>query len=39
MEGQSLNDDLIDRLRLVRSQGIGPITFRQLFARFGSAAA
>jgi DNA processing protein len=34
-----LNDDLIDRLRLVRSQGIGPVTFRQLLARFGSAAA
>jgi DNA processing protein len=34
-----LNDDLIDRLRLVRSQGIGPVTFRQLIARFGSAAA
>jgi DNA processing protein len=34
-----LNDELIDRLRLVRSQGIGPVTFRQLLARFGSAAA
>jgi DNA processing protein len=34
-----LNDDLVDRLRLVRSPGIGPITFRQLIARFGSAAA
>ena len=31
--------DLIDRLRLVRSPGIGPVTFRQLIARFGSAAA
>src|SRR5439155_3248673 len=31
--------DLIDRLRLVRSQGIGPVTFRQLIGRFGSAAA
>ena len=31
--------DLIDRLRLVRSPGIGPITFRQLIARFGDAAA
>jgi DNA processing protein len=34
-----LIDDLVDRLRLVRSQGIGPVTFRQLMARFGSAAA
>jgi DNA processing protein len=31
--------DLVDRLRLVRSQGIGPVTFRQLIARYGSAAA
>jgi len=34
-----LSDDLIDRLRLVRSPGIGPITYRQLIARFGTAAA
>jgi DNA processing protein len=33
-----LSDDLIDRLRLVRSPGIGPITYRQLIARFGDAA-
>jgi DNA processing protein len=33
-----LNDDLIDRLRLVRSPGIGPVTFRQLIRRFGNAA-
>ena len=32
-------DDLIDRIRLVRSPGIGPVTFRHLIARFGSAAA
>jgi len=32
-----LSGDLIDRLRLVRSPGIGPITYRQLVARFGSA--
>ena len=31
-------DDLIDRIRLVRSRGIGPVTFRQLIARFGTAA-
>ena len=34
-----MNDDLIDRLRLVRTPGIGPVTFRQLLRRFGSAAA
>jgi DNA processing protein len=34
-----LTADLIDRLRLVRSPGIGPITYRQLIARFGDAAA
>ncbi len=34
-----MTDDLIDRLRLVRSPGIGPITFRQLIARFGNAGA
>ncbi|MDQ3471092.1 MAG: DNA-processing protein DprA [Pseudomonadota bacterium] len=32
-------DDLIDRIRLVRSPGIGPVTFRQLIARFGTPAA
>jgi len=31
--------DLIDRLRLIRSPAIGPITFRQLIARFGDPAA
>jgi len=34
-----MSDDLVDRLRLVRSPGIGPVTYRQLVARFGSAAA
>jgi DNA processing protein len=34
-----LNDDIVDRLRLVRSPGIGPVTYRQLIARFGSATA
>jgi DNA processing protein len=34
-----LNEDLVDRLRLVRSPGIGPVTFRQLLRRFGTAAA
>jgi DNA processing protein len=32
-------EDLADRLRLVRSPGIGPVTYRQLIARFGSASA
>jgi DNA processing protein len=30
-----VSDDLIDRLRLVRTPGIGPVTYRQLVARFG----
>jgi DNA processing protein len=30
-------DDLIDRIRLVRTAGIGPVTYRQLIAHFGSA--
>ncbi|WP_425229018.1 DNA-processing protein DprA [Sphingomonas sp.] len=28
---------LIDRLRLLRTRGVGPVTWRQLLARFGSA--
>jgi DNA processing protein len=31
--------DLIDRLRLIRTNSIGPIAYRQLLLRFGSAAA
>lgn len=31
--------DLIDRLRLIRTPGIGPVTYRQLLLRFGSAEA
>ena len=34
-----MRDDLVDRLRLVRSPGIGPVTYRHLIARFGSAVA
>jgi DNA processing protein len=34
-----VSNDLVDRLRLVRSPGIGPVTYRQLIALFGSAAA
>jgi len=29
--------DAIDRLRLIRTENVGPITYRQLVARFGSA--
>ena len=35
----SAPSDLIDRLRLIRTPGIGPIAYRQLLMRFGSAAA
>lgn len=31
--------DLIDRLRLIRTPGIGPVAFRQLLMRFGNAEA
>ena len=31
-----MNQDLLDRLRLIRTAGIGPIAFRQLLLRFGS---
>jgi len=34
-----LNEDLVDRLRLLRTAGVGPVTFRQLLRRFGTAAA
>jgi len=34
-----LIEDLVDRLRLLRTPGVGPVTFRQLFIRFGTAAA
>lgn len=30
--------DLIDRLRLARTEGVGPVTFRRMLARFGNAA-
>lgn len=29
-------EDLVDRLRLLRTPGIGPVTFRQLIMRFGT---
>lgn len=34
-----MTDDLIDRIRLLRTPGIGPITFRQLISRFRTPAA
>jgi len=34
-----LIEDLVDRLRLLRTPGIGPVTFRQLMRRFGTATA
>ena len=34
-----MTDDLLARIRLIRSPSIGPVTYRQLIARFGSAQA
>jgi DNA processing protein len=34
-----LIEDLVDRLRLLRTAGIGPVTFRQLMMRFGTPSA
>ena len=34
-----MNEDLLDRLRLVRTPGIGNVTFSKLLRRYGSAAA
>ena len=31
-------NDAIDRLRLVRTEGVGPVTFRRLMERYGTAA-
>jgi DNA processing protein len=36
---RSSHEDQVARLRLSRSEQIGPVTYRQLLARFGSAAA
>ena len=36
---RSVSEDRIARLRLIRSDNIGPVTYFQLLARFGSAAA
>jgi DNA processing protein len=37
--GDRASEDQVARLRLIRSENIGPVTFFQLLARFGSAAA
>jgi DNA processing protein len=29
-------DDIIERLRLIRTEGVGPLTYRRLIARFGT---
>jgi len=34
-----LIEDLVDRLRLLRTPGIGPVTFRQLIMRYGTPSA
>ena len=34
-----MSNDIIDRIRLIRSPSIGPVTYRQLIARFGSPSA
>nr|WP_240500085.1 DNA-processing protein DprA [Sphingomonas montana] len=39
MADATLYDDRIARLRLIRTAGIGPVTYRQLIARFGTPAA
>ncbi len=35
--GAALDADALDRLRLIRTPSIGPVTFRQLLSRFGTA--
>ena len=39
MVDAAVHEDRIARLRLIRTPGIGPVTFAQLLARFGSPAA
>ena len=38
-EGDASHDTAVDRLRLIRTPGVGPVTYRQLLRRFGSARA
>ena len=37
--GRAVADTAVARLRLIRTTGIGPVTYRQLIARFGNAQA
>lgn len=37
MTGREMDRDRLDKLRLIRSPRIGPVSYRQLLARFGSA--
>ena len=34
-----MSEDLVNRVRLARTSGVGPVTYRQLILRFGNAAA
>ncbi len=36
--GQTGMDDAVDRLRLARTEGVGPVAYRRLIARYGTAA-
>ncbi len=36
MKGRAMDQDLVARLRLIRTSGIGPVSYRQLLARFSS---
>jgi len=37
MRGKVAADDLVDHLRLVQTDGVGPIAYRRLLSRYGSA--
>lgn len=37
-DADPVSGDRLDRLRLIRTTGVGPVTYRQLLRRFGSAA-
>ncbi|MBV9747550.1 MAG: DNA-protecting protein DprA [Acetobacteraceae bacterium] len=36
---QAASSDAVDRLRLARTEGVGPVAYRRLLARYGTAAA